>query len=285
MGTEVEIENGKLVYTEDGCKAEYLGKVENGHVINVYGESYDHYGERYEEPMGLQVVSRVFATPPKALFDTRIAELKGEVAALEKRSRELSEETRAAQKERLDLAKKLAHLPALRHLDDFIEKRITHVLFGGADYKILPIDQAFAENGVYSRKGQKLLTLYGDVGGNLQWRLNQYSDGSGWTEDVTPCLSLEEAEATRMANILADLDIAMGDYADGRKYRITVTVKAADLYGVEVSPEQREAFVDAERERLIKERADVERNASTYGLKLTAIDAALSALPVSEPSP
>jgi hypothetical protein len=267
MGTEVEIENGKLVYTEDGCKAEYLGKVENGHVINVYGESYDHYGERYEEPMGLQVVSRVFAT------------------ALEKRSRELSEETRAAQKERLDLAKKLAHLPALRHLDDFIEKRITHVLFGGADYKILPIDQAFAENGVYSRKGQKLLTLYGDVGGNLQWRLNQYSDGSGWTEDVTPCLSLEEAEATRMANILADLDIAMGDYADGRKYRITVTVKAADLYGVEVSPEQREAFVDAERERLIKERADVERNASTYGLKLTAIDAALSALPVSEPSP
>lgn len=273
-----EIENGHLVYTEDGCKAEYLGKVENGHVINVYGESYDHYGDRVEEPMGLQVVQRVFAAPPKAVYDEKIVSLKGDVAALEQRLQELSDDLQNAQRERLDLDKKLSQLPALRHLNDFIEKRITHVLRVGYGYEIVTIDQAFAENGVYSRKGQKLLTLYGDAGGNLSWRLNQYSDGSGWAEDVVPCLSLEEAERCRRERIADDLIVAMSDYALGRKYRITVAVKAADQFGVDVSTEQRTAFVEAEAERLQKERVDVERNASTYALKLADIDASLSAL-------
>lgn len=276
----VEFENGRLVYTEDGFKAEYLGKVDNGHVVKVYGESLGDYGERFEEPIGLCVVARVFAEPPAPVYAEKIIALKAELEAIEKRHEELCNEMADARRERLELDKKLREIPALRHLNDFIEKRITHVLRVGYGYEILTVEQAFAENGVYSRKGQKLLALYGDASGNLTWRLNQYSDGSGWAEDVVPCLSLDEAEQCRRERIADDLIAAMGEYEMGRKYRLTVAVKAADQFGVEVTAEQRSAFAEAEAERLEKERVDVERNASTYALKLADIDASLSALKI-----
>jgi len=274
-----EIENGKLVFTEDGAKAEYLGKVANGHVVNVYGEAYDGYGDRYEEPMGLQIVQRVFLTSPVTVYDEKISEKKSEVAAAEQRLRDIERETQVAQRERLDLIKKLQQIPALRHLEDFIEGRITHVVQADySGYEIKTFDEAFKEGGSLNRRGKKLLTLFGDAGGDLHWRLSTYSDGSGFDSAIIPCISLEHAEASRRDLIATRLASAMADYAGGRKYLIRVTVAAADKFGVPVSDDQRAAHVDAEREHLGKERADVKRAVDASALRLTGIDEALAKL-------
>jgi hypothetical protein len=58
-------------------------------------------------------------------------------------------------------------------------------------------DKALARGGDGSwDKSLRLLTLFGDTKGDLQWRINRYSDGSGSSNiEVFPCHNEEEAIA------------------------------------------------------------------------------------------
>lgn len=47
-----------------------------------------------------------------------------------------------------------------------------------------------------------MLTLYGKSNGDLQWKLSEFSDGSGVKKDVIPCISYDmaRAEAQKIIN-------------------------------------------------------------------------------------
>lgn len=58
-------------------------------------------------------------------------------------------------------------------------------------------DEALIDaNGQRYEKELKLVTLFGDTKGNLEFRINQYMDGSGSYCECYPCLSREEADQT-----------------------------------------------------------------------------------------
>jgi hypothetical protein len=84
---------------------------------------------------------------------------------------------------------------ALNRIEDFIDKKITHLaVFGYGAPKVATFDEAMRdfEYGRFSND-IKLLCLFGKSNGDLEWRVNQYYDGSGSWKEVIPCQS--EAEA------------------------------------------------------------------------------------------
>jgi hypothetical protein len=194
---------GDEVYLENGDIAQYIAPLDGRHVVRVMWESTpsdEEPGEpQYGEPI---MVPRVFEEAPVAQKNERIAKLDREISEKSQQLRTLQGElsrSEALGRARIEALKK--H-DGLQRLEDFLEGRITHfVLCDGAHDAPVILDPLAAlgskDEGRYSNvKPLKLLTLYGKTKGDLQWRISQYSDGSGHSGyRCIPCCSLEEAQA------------------------------------------------------------------------------------------
>lgn len=265
-----ELENGMEVYTEEGVKAEYLGKVENGHLVAPYVEAEDWESGYYSKPLGLRIVDKVFKSAPREIFDERIKELRSEIAAAEFKLDETKSDILDAMKERVRLVTKLAQVPALKRIEDFIEGRMTHFVLIEYRYEIKTL--AELKESVDHRRDTKLLTLLGTTKGDLQWRINQYSDGSGSQYEIIPCASIEEAQEVRASRIQADMLAPASD----RKF--LTAVEAAFQCNVPVDADTMTKYRSKKLEGLEQQRKNTERDASTQALRLKDIDDQIAAL-------
>lgn len=76
----------------------------------------------------------------------------------------------------------------------FMSGQITHVIrFGYGDFEIIPFIQSIEYRDSYDSE-IKLVSLYGRTNGDLEYKVNQYSDGSGSTRyTLLPFCSYKEA--------------------------------------------------------------------------------------------
>ena len=77
----------------------------------------------------------------------------------------------------------------------FLSGEITHVLFDDWRAKIVTFEDAFGTDDSCERDAVKLLTLFGKSRDSFEWKISQYSDGSGSSRKIVPCKSYEDAIA------------------------------------------------------------------------------------------
>lgn len=183
---------GQEIYLTDGRLARYVAAYENNqHIVCPLVE--DENDVIYEEEP--RTVSTVFKTAPSGLYNKEIKQAQKDLGDLQKRAIEASKTLHEAEDAKRRQTAVFARVAALQRLEDFIEGRITHVLMGNyGGLNLQTLGEAIASTEDRWSKKFKLVSLYGNSNGDLQWRVNYYSDGSG-SGNVTlvPFLSRESA--------------------------------------------------------------------------------------------
>lgn len=194
-------------YTDDGRKVIVVGALnaQQSIVQEIYvsGDQEIPSGENF-------VVSNLHDEPVESWKEKRLREIEERY----ENGRERMERDFQKEQKRLSEAREKAKLQAnalfafaknsdeeqLERLWDFLAGEITHFFLGDrCDPKIVTWDDdALYQCDRWGGGGKKiedikLISLMGRSKGDLAFRLHQYSDGSGGSQEVIPCRSYEEA--------------------------------------------------------------------------------------------
>jgi hypothetical protein len=236
-----------LKYLADGREVEVIQELESGYLVQYYytvgGSDAGEYG-LYLDCVNTQIVDRVFDTPPVAKFHESIAELNSQIEKIEETKSAKFAELKEVSKAIDDASTKRRQHEQLRLLDDFIAGKITHYVefwtYGAP--KIIEFQDAICN---YDKKRLKLLTLFGDSKGCLEWKLSSYSDGSGGSSTVIPATSYEQAVEVARAHVVELLENSVDSPSQ-------FCVDTADKWEVPVSDDYRQQAKSEERNRLTK---------------------------------
>lgn len=245
MTDQNRFEIGDDFYTADGAKVRLEAITTTGQFVVAKLLRYeDHYDSFYEDFGPAEVVDKLFEKPPVEVIDAEIAEKRAELAELEKRHNKVFVEINTVEstaKARLDKFKKFA---GLELLEDFIDKKITHFVQASDDtsfdFKIVSFDDAIKskDRDAY-RDPLRLVTLFGRSNGDLQWRVDQYYDGSGGSRQcIWPCRDEQHAKDTIVAIISDRLAENFKHVTPDRSYWFLLTYEAAIKYGIAPTQEQ-----------------------------------------------
>lgn len=140
-------------------------------------------------------------------------------------------------------------------ISDFLTGSVTHLVKLGWSCEITPFIKATA-GGEYDRDYMKLISLFGGSGGDLQWKIHSYSDGSGGSECFIPAKSHENAVEILSNYINSQDKISSYHFAAIGKYGIAINPEKLKEYkdGLE---ESALALVDRLEKDLIKAKESV----------------------------
>lgn len=252
----MKFQAGQTVFDEHGAEYEYVSALDSGHVVRQKFEANrDGDDDEVESWLGAPtVLHRVLPThdAAKAKISAKLADIQRSIEKENERLSQLREETHVMrrEKEQIDKQRKAdyAKHTALSRIDDFIAGKITHFVTENYEGVFLEsLAAGLASTDKYDRD-LKLLSLYGDSNGDLQWKINRYSDGSGgFNKDVYPFCSEEEALAFARKLVSDELaDMVAGKCpmnGAGVPAALHIAVNSASRFGVEV-PQQ---LLDAKR--------------------------------------
>jgi len=191
-----------MKYLLSGQEVEIVQKLESGKLL-VYPvfETSIQCGDGCLEPdweyaVAPIIVDKVYDKPPTAKIEKdtqhlidRLDELTIELCDLVKDRGNLKREI----KELESVLESVKKYKGLENIEDFMEKRITHVVVDkGYSRDIFEFDEIMATDSRYDG-GVKLITLFGKTKGDLQFKINAYSDGSGCNDNIFLCKSYDEA--------------------------------------------------------------------------------------------
>ena len=238
-------------YLGNGEEVEFIQNLENGSCL-VYRLFVLEAGEETVVDKLLIIVPRVFDSPPVALIDKQIEEKNAvlqEVADKLQEARrkinDLDREYNIAKASHEKRMEKYKGYEALKHLDNFIEGKITHYLIHGCygiDNAKIVSKVEYLDN--YEHRKLRLLSLHGDSKGDLEWRLGYYSDASGSSERCFPFCSMEEAKEFLQKLINeATANIDKGNLS---------ICRVADAYNLSVPQAYRDSALQAQKNSLLK---------------------------------
>lgn len=223
-----------LVFLADGRQASYICQVDGGsHVVSIlfdYGHM-DDYEDSYRvrESNKTEIVKEVFSEPPVEKYAKEYDQV---IRVKEKTLEELRNKVEELRREEAELTTNLKLIkqnsykyPDIQRTLDFLEDKITHVVFKRYSYEgysIFPFEDvidASKQSPSYREEGVKLLCLFGyrKDGSKIttKWRINQYYDGSGsWTE-IHPCKSEQEAREKLLELFTGELEAWRAGFASG----------------------------------------------------------------------
>jgi uncharacterized membrane protein len=247
---------GATVYDRHGRAGRYVARVDSGYVIEqIYEDS--ETGDPYPGPV--DTWREVFTTPPTEQLHVEVRELEQQAASIRQQLDAMREERRALDAEHKARAERIKRHEQLARLDDFIAGRITHFVVIGGSVKVQEAAKELASDESRYDKALRLLSLYGGTKGDLTWKLNRYSDGSGSSTEVIPCLSFDEAMAAARKRVAADMDALRPVVAD-RPWQMEGTLKSAAELGMEV-PADLAALMSAYRLKTARDQLEKARTA------------------------
>lgn len=229
-----DFEEGDIVYDGHGQMFEIQSSLCDGsHVVRLCIEG-DELGSPYIN------YDKLYENPPVAQLSVETKELEERKSVL---ASELANLVKEINKVKTEL-KEIEKYKGLENLSNFINGKITHYVIDDCSVgEIIEFDKARSYYG-----GQKLLVLWGDSKGNMNWRLNRYSDGSGHWTNCYPCLSLEEAKA----KISELFNIDFKKYQDGSIEISSLAYRAKSMrkYGLDVPVEAEEPIKEYNKKNL-----------------------------------
>lgn len=241
------LDNGKAVWVTQELNPGYL-------VQDIY-ESDEYNEEPYPSDYDKQYfVEKVHEKAPTQKYDDEIGELTKEISRLRETKRTMKLRIKEIEKEAETQFEKYKNWPDLKLLDQYVNEKITHyVVLGAYGYSldIVEFETAICENWTNQLK---LLTLFGGSKGNLEWKLNRYSNGSGGDNIVVPCLSYEHAkeELQKYINKVIDINKPRSEF-----------VKCAERFDLSINQDYINKYYQEVKERkrkVIKEHEDSIKN-------------------------
>ncbi|MGN7827066.1 hypothetical protein ACTJJ8_10125 [Agrobacterium radiobacter] len=279
-----QIKPNNYAWAEDGRKVYVTHITTEGYYV-VEGMEAQVYGDEvYEERGSMWVTAKLYAQPPKPVIDEQIEKAKAELEEVREKYREVTNAVYNAERENKDRLAKLAKYKGLELLEDFIDGKITHVVwteYDGALIKTIEDALTYYEDGSYGRhrtaNGFKLVTLFGNSKGDLSWRVSQYRDGSGGSDqEIIPCSSYDDAVAKRN-EILHQRMASMLDLYRKDKSRDYLVVKVADNFekaGLEIPAEAQVIVKTANEVAAAKLKENLAKQKQELEAKLAALEVA-----------
>jgi hypothetical protein len=228
-------------YTVNGQEVEVIQQLNDGTYLiepMLEYEVEDFGGEVYWRSYSGRpyVVDAVFDKPPLEKYHKDIDELATTNLNLREELSKIRADITIAKQELAATTKELSTCDQYSQLISFINNEITHVVdisgYGDSFVNILTFKEAFEDNDGYNnRRGLKLLTLYGDTNGDLQWKINQYRDGSGSSNrTIIPFTSYDSAKEFAFKRIDEKLQTLLETNKPLRYYKDDL-IKLADNHG------------------------------------------------------
>jgi hypothetical protein len=231
--------SGETKYLITGCAVRLVKKLDIGTLVQ---DVYESGGEEYTDER-VYLVDKVYDEAPTAKLDEKKKSLESEIEQLKQLKRDLENGLKVIKQSESERLKKYEKHRSLKYLDMYLDNKITHFVFPrNIGYRapcILPIEDARCNGNNKWDKDLKLLVLFGSSKGNLEWRINEYKDGSGSYEQVFLCCSYEEALAV-MQTHLSSLEHVNED-----------VIKFAEQHGLVL----RKELVDKHRELIFMRQA------------------------------
>ena len=252
-----------IKYLSDGRKVAIVGQLNAAETIVqeifISGENEFPSGENF-------VVKSLHDQPVVSWKEKNLAEIESryetEKSRIERDIKELRKKSSAEKK--LIQAVIATTKSAANGLPDtlvkFLNGEITHLVIDQYKYSIETLVDAVSPNDRYD-DDIKLITLFGRSKGELEFRINDYSDGSGGNKTILPCGSFQEAK------IALERRIKDRTESGGVDYRM---VEAKERYGLSVpTSEQMLAYNkklsdslvklnDTDREKIAKREREIE---------------------------
>ncbi len=216
----------------------------------VWAQVLDDDGEAFDGELHIISKSVLHDTPPRQKLDSQIVELQQERKDLFAQIAVLRRELTDFERGTGDRMVKLKQHKVLRRLDDFLAGRITHYVELSYGPPVIVSFEGAKTSESDSRNKLKLLSLFGRTNGDLEWGLNQYSDGSGVNTTVVPCASYSEAIKVAAELFVAHAARAM-DPNDRAVSQQRWATKATE-YGIAMSPDYLQDL--EEREIVVKQK-------------------------------
>jgi len=200
-------------FTKDGKKVAVLGKLNNEEwivqEIYVSGDKEFPGGENFVTKTLLDHPAETYELKNKRELDQRIEKLESRVSSLRNDCEIAQHEATATELiNRVNIAYTDVDVAQLETLCLFMSGKITHCV---VDSYSLPVIKTLREalkaadhDYGYRFEGLKLVSLFGcgprterrdDAKLSLDWRINQYRDGSGSWRKIWPCVSFDAAVA------------------------------------------------------------------------------------------
>lgn len=223
-------------YTIRGEAVEVLHAVTGGHIVAQLYDSGD--GEQQDAPHFTG--EQLFDSAPTKQLEARVAEIESRILEVQTKRASLDHELRQAEANHGKVMARFKSTPALEHLHDYLDGKITHLVIDvGYDVPCIAefSKEIQSDQCKYERK-LRLLSLYGDSKGDLQWHLSYYSDGSGTTRRVYPFISLEAAE-TKAKELVESLAIATDQHPQER------VIRGAKLFGVTLPKDYERRYLES----------------------------------------
>jgi hypothetical protein len=239
-------EIGDDFYTAEGVKVRLEAVTTTGQFVVVKLLRYeDHYDGFYEDYGPTEIVDKIFEKPPVEVVDEEIAAKLAELAEIQKRHDKAFMEINTVESIAKARLAKFEKFKGLELLEDFIDRKITHFVWASDensfDFKIGSFEDAIKNKDRYHSTDLRLVTLFGRSSGDLQWRVDQYYDGSGGSRQcIWPCRDEQHAKDTIVAIIVDRLNEQFEHVKPDRPYWFLMAYEAAIQHGI-VPPAEQEA--------------------------------------------
>lgn len=256
-------------YLPDGRQVNVINKLDEGYLCEyVYShEDWEDDLHPYRDS-GVFIVPEVYETAPTAVYDSRVLELRATIERLENQESELRERISEIETTERTRFARFERYKALRQLEDFIAGRITHyveVPTWGVP-RVVEFEQTKNPDGSYqTHDAYRLLTLFGRTNGDLAWKLNRYTDGSGSNTDVIPCTSLDDAQKVAREQIAE----RARDSADRPREDV---INAAKQFNMSLPEAYLQKFRETRREQLHKQISEASAKVSQMQTDLAQLD-------------
>lgn len=257
-------------YLINGQAVNIIEKTPSGYIIESIYE--DDQGQYHSGKVRFAELADIFDEPPTLKINDEIQRLTKDLYEIRDRKRKLQDELSEIEAVFSDRLTKYKKHEQLKYLDMFLDGKMSHFVFHVTNSPTIKnMDEMKDDDGTGNEL--RLLSLLGKSNGDLSWKANRWSDGSGasWKE-VIPCTSKVEAMAILTKIVLEKL----ASYEIPKDmYKIMYMIESADLYGIEISEKYRIACKKHLQERydknikereakLITERLDREKAITKY---------------------
>lgn len=191
-----EFTKGDTAYTIAGGEVEVVGMLDGKYLVyHVYEEFWGDESAYHADTSVIHSYDTIYASPPVEVQNKEIQKLEEVISNKRKELAELEVKIITTKKDHTALLANLKKTDALQYIDDIIEGRITHIVeVSFRSVRIHEFDE-FIRTRYRHDKGLRLLSLYGASKGDLQFKVNEYTDGSGSDTEVYPAPSKEIADA------------------------------------------------------------------------------------------
>lgn len=242
---------GDTYYTAQGEKVYLDAVTTDGKLVVSQIMRYTDYGDDFYEDVGpSKVVDKLFVEAPVVVLDERFAEAEARLNDIESKYQTRYAEVINAEREIKGRLDKLKKFKGLELLEDFIDKKVTHFVYRESDtsfeYRIFDFNKAVETQDRDSyRHPFRLVTLFGDSKGDLNWKVDRYYDGSGGsTATIWPCRDEQHAKDTITAIHTDRLNEQFSYLDPQRPYWFLRSYEAATKHGIAPTAEQEAKYLE-----------------------------------------